>query len=409
VRPSRLLLFTTTLLLTASACTGNHEPPAPSPRTLTIVSVLPRQGRNKARTDAMVKAMRAAIEARGSSVGAFHIRYVDADSADPEFGDESGDVCTALANQFAKSPDIVAVIGPQQPLCNSILVRSLNDSGLMVVGVKVDVPGVTHEVPGSWTDQSCFECSPKGFYPTGVRNYARVVPTEDSEGVAAVDFLASSGVRSAYILTIGDAFSTAYLAAGFKAESASRGLKIVGEGTYNMGAKSFAQDAERAIALHPDAIYLLAPVYNRGAELLRSLREGGFDGVIMSSLSIVDDSLLSGAGKDAEGAFFSSTRQPLAALPQAAEDLVDSIGIRDYAVDAVYASEAANLVLDAIGASDGSRVGVRDGVFQTSRAGLLGPISIDANGDVEPQQIAIFKASGAQFSYVQTIALPAPP
>jgi branched-chain amino acid transport system substrate-binding protein len=60
---------------------------------------------------------------------------------------------------------------------------------------------------------------------------------------------------------------------------------------------------------------------------------------------------------------------------------------------AVYAAEAAEIVLDAIARSDGTRAGVAHALRATRVSqGLVGPVRFDARGDVVPRPVTILRA-----------------
>jgi len=63
---------------------------------------------------------------------------------------------------------------------------------------------------------------------------------------------------------------------------------------------------------------------------------------------------------------------------------------------AVYAAEATEVLLDAIGRSDGSRASVIEQLFRTKvRDGLLGSFAFDANGDTTEAPITVLRVARA--------------
>ena len=59
---------------------------------------------------------------------------------------------------------------------------------------------------------------------------------------------------------------------------------------------------------------------------------------------------------------------------------------------AVYAAQAADILLDAISRSDGTRTSVVDELFSTQvDEGLLGSFSIDRNGDTTQHAVTILR------------------
>jgi branched-chain amino acid transport system substrate-binding protein len=62
---------------------------------------------------------------------------------------------------------------------------------------------------------------------------------------------------------------------------------------------------------------------------------------------------------------------------------------------AIYAAQAAQVVLDAIGRSDGTRASVLDELFRTRvRDGLLGDFEFDERGDITESPITILRVAG---------------
>lgn len=59
----------------------------------------------------------------------------------------------------------------------------------------------------------------------------------------------------------------------------------------------------------------------------------------------------------------------------------------------VYAAQAAEVLLDAIARSDGTRASVVEELFRTKvERGLLGAFTFDENGDISTSPVAIYRA-----------------
>lgn len=393
------LALTTTLGLVGCTIGSDDETQV---RELVIASDLSRKdpfvGKRAAAIDA---GARAVIESRGARAGIFKVRYVESDF--PAF--DTQEACEAHGTTFASNKRLVAVIGPQSTACARFLVPALNRAGIALVSPTEDAPGLTHELPGHSPD-TCFECSPTEFYPTGVRNYARAIPAVDSEGRAAAQLLAELGARRVFVLSLeGDVFSGEWIRLAFSAEARKRRLRVVRRDTYFSDSTSFTPEARRVLRSGADALLFLGPTRSAGARVLRAVRRAGFEGVIVSSLSVTDASVFRAAGRSLEGVYFTSNKPSLAALSSQARRFVQSIGADEQPTEALLGAEAAEILLDAIAASDGTRPGVREALFKVNRDGLLGRYSFDANGDVQPQRVAIFRARGDAFAYDRTISL----
>jgi branched-chain amino acid transport system substrate-binding protein len=399
-------LATAWLLLVAAltACSSGSKHRAAVPSTLLVAGALPTYGAEHVPTEAMKAAIQARLRAHGSRAGSHRVGYVTyATSGVNSGGEENEGQCARTATRIAKDDRVVAVVGPLSPVCARTLIPGLDRAGVAVVTPEITTSGLTHEVPGWRRLGQCFLCAPVNLYPTGDRNFARVIATEDSEGRAAAEVLHRLGVRRALVLTNGE-FDSVELAAGFLAQAPTAGIKVSRE-VYSPTGGPYDAVARRVAASRVDALFLLAPTYSHGTELLAAIRRAGFRGRVMSSLSIVEGTIAT-PSSPWQSVLFTSSRLPLAAMPPSARRFAASIGAASSAVDAVYAGEAAGVVLDAIRRSDGSRAGVRRMLFSTSGPSLLGPIAIDENGDVHPQRIAVFRLRGSRFGYLSTIRLP---
>ena len=61
-----------------------------------------------------------------------------------------------------------------------------------MLGLTERFPSFNRPLPAS-ASGDCFSCWPGEYYPTGIRTFARLVPTVDGEGRAAARLLASQG------------------------------------------------------------------------------------------------------------------------------------------------------------------------------------------------------------------------
>jgi branched-chain amino acid transport system substrate-binding protein len=101
-------------------------------------------------------------------------------------------------------------------------------------------------------------------------------------------------------------------------------------------------------------------------------------------------------GPAAEGMTISRPGLPLDRLPAAGARFVASLGARvgerpdPYSV---YAAQAADVLLDAIARSDGTRASVTKQLFRTRiQRGILGDFGFDANGDTTSAPVTILRA-----------------
>jgi ABC-type branched-subunit amino acid transport system substrate-binding protein len=418
-----LLLLAPTLL--AGCGSGGTAPPGQEQETVTLLSLLPR---NSSADRGDVRALQAGIEAalaeRGFRAGAYRVDLVVGDSSDPSVGSESWQSCPDIGLRYAGDARIVGVVGPLTDACAAGVIPAFAQREVVVVSPTANAPVFTHVAPmlsgGScWVTQrnrfSLFGCEPAGFYPRGVRTYAKVVASVDRQGPVAAATFAQLGVERVYVLA--ENGQDAWILAPFRRHARRLGVEIVGVGTpsvYRPSAAAIRRQARAVVASRADGLYLVgeeadAAGRDKGlAPFLTAIHRQGFSGSTVGSFWLTNGLLVRLAPEATEGMLYTSTRLPLAALPPAASALASRLELHGrYATSAVYGAEATNVLLDAIAASDGTRAGVRAALFRVRRDGLLGRYAIDGNGDPNPARVSLFEVRGGTLRYLRTLAVDA--
>jgi branched-chain amino acid transport system substrate-binding protein len=118
------------------------------------------------------------------------------------------------------------------------------------------------------------------------------------------------------------------------------------------------------------------------------------------------------AGKqNAEGMYMSVAGQPPEKLTGQGKTFVDTFKT-NHSVSTVepytaYGAQAAEVMLQAIAASDGTRQSVTDQLFKTKVTnGILGSFSSNANGDTSSNPVTVFKATNGALKTFTVITPP---
>lgn len=408
------------LILPACGTVGRAENPMRS-SSLLLLSLLPRNSPTDRRDVLAIDAgIEAALAARGHRAGGHRVSLVRGDSSDPNNGTEDVQSCPAIGARYAGEARIVAAIGPLTDGCAMGVVPALAQRGIALVSPTATAPVFTHETSSrhfcsfSQDRPSLDGCRPADFYPRGVRNYAHVLATVDRQGPAAAALFARLGVKRVYLLA---AYGLdAWMADSFRREARQLGIRVVGYGkpdVYRPSRAEIERQARAVVSSGANGLYLLsdqeADPAGRDAGLppfLAAIRRSGFAGTIVGSFWTTNGLLVQRAPRAAEGMYYTSMRLPLVALPTQASALAARLKLRGrYAVDAIYGAAAADVLLDAVADSDGTRAGVRAALFRVRDRGLLGSIRIDANGDVVPARVAILRVVKASLVYRGTVTV----
>ena len=366
--------------------------------TLVVSTDLPLQGGSKDQSDTTNEAVALLIKQAGGKAGKYNItlkKYDDSTAAKGSWDDAQ---CAKNAQAHVANRNEVAVMGTYNSGCAKIIVPVLNQDPkgpmLMVSNANTN-PGLTKP----WNAGE-----PEKYYPTGKRNYFRVVTTDDNQGSAAANFAMSLGVKKVYVLndrqTYGQGVATA-----FTAEAKKIGLTVLSDGVAGEGWDDKQPNYEALFtkikALGPDMIYIGGIFDLNGGQLVKDkvkilgdnkavklMAPDGFTGY--------PDFL---ALKEADGAYLSFTGLAIDFFPKAgaaAKFLADFK--KEYKHEptgafSIYGAAAMQVILDAISRSNGTRADVfmKASATKISAAkSVVGKaISFDKNGDTTNKDITI--------------------
>ena len=367
-----------------------------------VVSDLPLQGGSRFTTVQMEQAIEYVLRQRGFRAGEHRIAYQSCDDSLASTGLFDFDKCAANANAYAENRQVVAVIGTHNSACAAAEIPVLNEA----TGGPLGMISPSNSLPGL-TRQS-LDAPPNGMeilYPTGKRNYVRVYSTDDMQAAGLVTFARDElGARDAVIVNDGEDVYGEIVGAYLRRAAANAGLDVVGTAGWDPQAATYDELAEDVAAARPDAVFVSGLLDTNGAAVVAAIRAAvGPDTPILVPDGFTPLSLfLDQAGDAAKGVYVSAVGLPTLeqaaaseALPDAAVRFVEEFGATQPAgVDtfAVYAAQAAEVLLDAIGRSDGTRAGVVKELFATRvEDGILGSFTFDANGDTSLNPVSIYR------------------
>jgi len=343
----------------------------------------------------MAAAITFVLRERGFRTGGHRISYQSCDDSLARTGLFEEAKCTANARAYAANADVVAVIGTLNSPCAVAAVPELNRARggpLAMVSPLNSFVGLTRQAPG--VDPTLLA----SLYPTGRRNYLRVYPTDDLQGAALALLARDRGRRRVFVLDDGEPGYGALMARGFVLAARNLGLEIAGRARWNPRARGYARLARRVAASGAQAVFVGGLLDTNAAQVVRDVRDAvrpqvdllGPDGLTPLPL------LAERAGPAARGVFVSLAGLVPERLPPAGAAFVERFARTQPGAEiepsAVYAAQAAQVVLDAIARSDGSRASVLDALFRTRvRDGLLGDFSFDRRGDITESPVTIMR------------------
>jgi branched-chain amino acid transport system substrate-binding protein len=370
-----------------------------------LVSSLPRQGGDKLQTDTIVNAVRMALDEANGQAAGFALDYQDLDDATPARGKWDAAQEAANANQAVNDPDVMVYLGTFNSGAAKVAIPILNQADLVMISPANTYPGLTKPGKGEANE-------PDVYYPTGVRNYARVVPADDLQGAVAANWAKSLGVQSVFVLDDAELYG-AGIAKVFADTARQIGLKVAGgpEGI-DPQAPDYRALAIKINVTKPDLVYFGGITSNNAGKLWKDLRDAlGKDVKLMGPDGIDETAFLQAAGEAAEGTFVTFGGLPPDQYTGAAADWLQRYRARfqsDPEVYAIYGFEATKAALDAVGrAGVKDRAAIRDAVFATQNfQGVLGTWSFDPNGDTSLTTMSGQQVVGGKFQFVTQLAVP---
>ncbi len=365
---------------------------------------LPRTGRANAQTDAIVNSIRMALDEVSYKVAGMQVVYEDLDDATPTRGTWDAAREAENANIALNDPDVMVYLGPFNSGAAAVSIPILNRANLVMISPATTYPGLTKPGTGAAGE-------PDLFYPTGVRNYARVVPTDDVQGAVAAAWAKQLGARAAYVLDDTGLYGHG-IALVFASTATANGVNVVGgpDGIDDKASDSraLAQKIQRSGA---DLVYFGGTTQSNAGKLWLDLRTLMPNVLLMGPDGILEDAFVQAAGAAAEGTFVTFGGRTPASYTGAALDWLQryrqQVGA-DPPVYAIYGYEATRVALDAIqraGVKD--RASIRDAVFATRNFdGVLGTWSFDANGDTSLTTMTVQQIVDNKFQPVHEVCAP---
>jgi branched-chain amino acid transport system substrate-binding protein len=236
---------------------------------------------------------------------------------------------------------------------------------------------------------------PGKYYPTGKRNYARVVTTDNYQGLAAANFASQDlHAKSVYILNDNQVYGIG-VAKAFQTQAEKDGMKILGNDAWDASASNYTSLFQKIKATNPDMVYIAGIYDNNGGQLIKDkvtvlgdnktvpmMVPDGFTGYPdEDKLPQAQGEYLTFAGLSSE--VLSKVKGPGATLLTAFKQKYGHAPAGSYPL---YGVAAMQVILAAIAKSDGTRASVTSQVL--SGSGITIPQSQSVTGKaivIDPQ------------------------
>ena len=359
-----------------------------------LVSDLNLKGDARPRTQPMVDAMRYVLEQREFEAGAVTVGYQSCDNATAQAAGMDFFRCGTNGKAYARNLRVVAVFGSYESPCSSLQIPITNQAENGPLAMLS--PSNTYE----------YLTIDDGYSPTGTRSFFRIAATNNLEGSAQVRLAKELGHDRVYFLTsewdeYGDLFVDSMREAAKRLD-----VDIVGQAVFDHEAESYSDLVREIARKQPEAIAIAAVLTPGSGALLRNLRAvlgpdvpllvpDGFRGNVAELVAL--------AGPATESLYVSEYGIANDKLPPRGRQFLDAFAA-DHGGDpgpdlsASYGAQGAEILLDAIARSDGTRASVLEEIRRTRiENGILGDIAFGPNGDLVEAPITYYRVRDEQF------------
>jgi DNA-binding SARP family transcriptional activator/ABC-type branched-subunit amino acid transport system substrate-binding protein len=390
--------------ITGPECSAVHYDGPGAPQLL-IAADLPLQPGFLETTTPMANAITLALQRREYTAGPYRVGLQVCDDA-PRGNPNDERACKANARTYVASPSVIGVVGPLTSGCALFEIPILNKAprgAIPIISPSATYVGLTRRVRASDSDE------PGSYYPTGQRNFARIIPTDDVQAAAGALVARDLRVRRVYALDMGDPPSTQFVTAFLRA-ARRLGVSVAGRGSWDLEQASTASIAAAVAKTGADGVFLGVPSVPTSIGLLTALRARLGPGVQLMAPEVFDPEAAKLAGAAAEGMTITQPGPSQHALPPEGREFVAAYTARfgeGPTRFALAAAQATDVMLDAIARSDGSRASVTRSLFKTSVSnGILGSFSITPTGDSTLNAVAVHRIRGGKVTAFGTVIVP---
>jgi branched-chain amino acid transport system substrate-binding protein len=290
------------------------------------------------------------------------------------------------ARKMVSNRATVAAIGPQMSGAGKAMAPILSEGNLAIITPASTNPDIT---------------DPKfaaQYRPEGKAIYFRTVATDAFQGPYMANYYADVlHVKKVYILDDSGAYGVG-LADAFQAQAEKKGIQILGRDRLDPKAADYTAVLTKIKSLGPDGFYY-GGVLQAGVKLAKQaydivpkMIKGGGDGV-------QGPEMLTAVGYPANEGWYATVASPHVTEDAKMVDWVKEYKAK-YNVDpddyAVTAYDAGMVIIAAIkqitdAGKEPTRDAVRDAIQAVKVNTLQGPVSFDANGDLQDKTISVFQ------------------
>ena len=369
-------------------------------KTVDIYSSLPLQGAATAQTDPMVNGMKLALSEAGGKAGSFTVNYQSLDDSTAAAGKWDPGQTAADARKVAADPKAVYYMGEFNSGASEVSIPILNQAGISMVSPANTYVGLTTNLPGSAPGE------PQKYYPTGKRNYLRIVPIDSIQAAADLIAMKQAGCTKVAVANDKEAYG-AGLATLLGLEKGFYGVTITSNTGIDPTAPNFRSYASTIQGQGADCFFFSGIVSNGAVQITKDVHAA-----LPKAKMFSPDGACTSSYTSQKAGGVPASLDPLMQCTVATQNLAAYPGGKQFLAAykakfgsaqpdpyAIYGYEAMKLGLDTItklGAQGDSKSAVLSALFATtSRSSVLGNYGFNKNGDTTLKSYGLYKVDSS--------------
>jgi len=374
---------------------------------LTVRSSLPLQGAQRPQTTDLVNGIKLALKQANNKAGNFTITYQSKDDSTAQAGTWTPEAVSANARSAAQDEKTVAVIGEFNSGASAISIPILSDAKVPQISPANTAVGLTSDEPGAEPGE------PDKYYPTGFRNYTRIVPKDTIQGAALATIMKKDGCTKVAMANDKEVYG-AGLSRNIEISAKAQSLNIIFNEPIDPKAPNYRSLASRAKGEGADCFVYSGITSNNGVQIYKDFeaalpsaklygpdgvaeagffdpKEGGIPADVANKVKLTVATLSPDSYGEAGKKFFA--------------DYEAEYGEKNPNPYSIYGFEAMSLTLDAIARSKtGKREDIVKALFATKdRDSPLGTYSIDPMGDTTLTDYGVYKVENGEQVFLETV------
>jgi branched-chain amino acid transport system substrate-binding protein len=333
--------------------------------------------------------------------------YESLDDSTAQAGAWTPEAESANARKAISDDSAVAYIGTFNSGAAAISIPLLNEADMAMLSPGNTAVGLTSDEAGAEAGE------PDKYYPSGIRNYARIVPKDTVQGGALATVMEQDGCTRVAILNDKEVYGVG-LAENVQTAGEGRFEVVTNEGI-DPKAANFRSVASDLANQNVDCFFFSGITANGSVQVMKDVAAALPDAQLYVGDGVAESTFYDPADGGIPPEVGERVKMTVATLDPSSygpegerffSAYEKEYGERNPNPYAIFGYEAAQLIMDVLQRAEDptDRTAVREAIFETKdRSSVLGTYSLDENGDTDLTDYGVYRISGGELVFDQKV------